>query len=284
VKKFLDFLEAQPRRQIFSLAVASTILLGFLDYLTGFEIAFSFFYLLPVFLAAWAGGKRVGTVVSIACTLVWFVANNLAGETFSNPLIPYWNAITRLGFFLVVAWLASELHMMYQSERDLARTDALTGALNRRAFYEILEAEMLRAQRYAHPFTIVYFDLDNFKSINDRLGHTTGDAVLKEIVAVLNSQVRSVDTICRLGGDEFAILMPETGEQTARTAALRMQTTMQDSMKKQEIHVTFSIGALVCQASPTNAGELLALADRLMYKVKLSGKNNVALEIYPSNP
>ncbi len=186
------------------------LVLGFLDYITGYELSFSVFYLLPVAIAAWYIGLEAAVLVSCASAATWQISNYLAGEVFSSPAIPFWNAITRLGFFLVVSILFTRLRKALDHERSLARIDFLTGVLNSRAFDQIAAAEIQRSDRYGHPLTLAYLDLDNFKTINDEFGHSTGDELLKTVAVTIHDNLRSSDYVARLGGDEFAILMTET--------------------------------------------------------------------------
>ena len=261
-------------------SILLTILMGVLDYWTGFEISFAFFYLLPVSLAAWVGGKKMGFTVSVSSSLVWLYANTLAGELHSNPLVPYWNALTRLGFFLVVSILLAELRQLLEHERKLARTDILTGAYNRRVFYEVLSFELIRSQRYGRPFTVLYLDLDDFKKINDRLGHQTGDNLLKIVSDILIQGTRTADVFCRLGGDEFAMLMPETDQEAAQMIIPRLQAALSEAMLAQNWPVTFSIGSLTCISPTVTADQLVAMADQLMYQVKQSTKNGIRYAVF----
>ena len=254
--------------------------MGAVDYWTGFEISFSFFYLMPISLAAWGGGRKVGYAVSLFSSLIWLYANTTAGEQHSSPLVPYWNALTRLGFFLVVTILLAELHKLLDHERKLARTDILTGAYNRRFFYDALSAELIRSERYERPFTILYLDLDDFKKINDNLGHQTGDMLLKNLADTIIRKTRAADVFCRLGGDEFALLMPETDQEAAQIIIPRLRTALMEVMQLNNWQVTFSIGALTCIKPTGTADQLVAVADQLMYQVKQSTKNGIRYAVF----
>src|SRR6185312_6159583 len=97
----------------------------------------------------------------------------------------------------------------------LARIDALTGVANGRTFYDLARVELCRFQRTGRPFTVAYLDLDNFKQVNDRLGHPAGDDLLRRVAQVLRDNTRVLDVPARLGGDEFALLLPETDAEDA---------------------------------------------------------------------
>ena len=103
----------------------------------------------------------------------------------------------------------------YREARQLAETDALTGFFNQRYFHETLRREALRAQRYDRRLALLILDLDDFKAVNDRIGHLAGDAVLAQIAERLRNEIRSVDIGCRVGGDEFAVIMPESSAEDA---------------------------------------------------------------------
>ncbi len=256
-------------------ALALAPLLGIIDALTGFEISFSFFYLLPVALAAWAAGRRAGTFMAALCAIIWLVANQLAGEAFSAPGVAFWNTITRFGFFVVVAILLSEFRRLLRVERGLARSDQLTGLLNKRVFYDIVEAELDRSRRYPHTLTLLYLDLDNFKEYNDSRGHEAGDRQLTRVASAIRASVRAVDSVARLGGDEFGVLLPETDQVAARALGDRLLEALRTPGADGSPSLTASIGAVTCRVLPESVGELVAAADALMYEVKRSTRDDV---------
>jgi diguanylate cyclase (GGDEF)-like protein len=170
-----------------------------------------------------------------------------------------------------------------EHERNLARTDYLTGAVNSRYFYEFVQTELDRVQRYEHPFTVVYIDLDNFKLMNDQFGHATGDVALQTIVRCAQQHLRKSDIVARLGGDEFALLLPETNQAAAQAALTKIQQIFLAEMQQHDWPVTLSIGALTYSAPASITPDaLLKMADSLMYRAKTSGKNTIKSAIYPS--
>jgi len=254
--------------------------IGIIDFLTGYEMAFSLFYLVPISLVTWFAGRRLGVWASIVSALVWLFADIAAGDTYSLHAIYYWNFSIRLSFFIIVTLLLSALKKAFEREKELAQLDSLTGAFNTRYFSELLKLEINRAQRYSRPFTVAYFDLDNFKTINDRFGHSTGDVVLNTIVKHAKSHLRKVDVIARLGGDEFAFLFPETGQLAAQVIISKIQSGLLDEMSKNNWPVTFSIGVVTCLNNlPQTSDELMKRADDLMYSVKNNGKNGVSYSL-----
>lgn len=155
------------------------------------------------------------------------------------------------------------------------RQDDVTGALNRRGFIEVLEAESKRARRYLHPLTVAYVDLDDFKLVNDILGHKTGNSVLQEVSRTMKNTVREVDFVARLGGDEFALLLSETGAEYVGVVLDKLRTALMNEMNAHDWRVTFSIGAVTFNDPLATAEKMIAKADELMYSVKLSGKNRI---------
>lgn len=250
-------------------------LVAWLDALTGYEVSFSLFYLLPIALAAWFGGRRCGILVTFLSVMGWIVADDLAGHAYSHPAIQYWNGSIRLGFFLSTALLVSALKAALDREQGLSRIDSLTGAANKRQFNERLQTELKRARRYGHPLTLAYVDLDNFKQVNDDFGHSEGDKVLFTIVQKAQEALRTSDMVARLGGDEFAFLLPETGEAEARVCMEKIRAQLLEEMQMRNWPVSFSIGVLTCLADVQSEDALIRQADQLMYAVKNSGKNAI---------
>lgn len=257
-----------------------TGLIGIVDFLTGYELAFSVFYVLPVAIVTWLTGRWLGVVTSIIGALVWFGADVATGHSYSYPLIPVWNTFIRLAFFVIITLLLSALRRATEREKEFARVDNLTGALNPRFFYGLAQMEINRFQRYEQPFTLAYIDLDNFKSVNDHFGHSTGDQVLRIVVSSVKNNLRKTDVIARLGGDEFALLLPETDEESARFALSKVQKGLLEEMRKGDWPITFSIGSLTCIAAPETTEKLVSMADELMYSVKHTSKNAIKYSIY----
>ena len=257
-----------------SLGAVLIATVGLLDFLTGTEIGFSLFYVMPIAMLAWLQGRRWGVAASLLSALAWFWADRAAGQTPANDLVPVWNALIRLSFFVIITVLLSSLHRSMRREVELARIDSLTGALNSRAFYELVNAEISRLERKSEPFTLVYVDLDNFKPVNDQFGHSVGDDALCCVVEFARANLRRADLISRLGGDEFALLLPTTSADSATRVLSKLREGWLGEMERNGWPITFSMGALTCTA-PVDVDELIKRADNLMYRVKRSGKNAI---------
>jgi diguanylate cyclase (GGDEF)-like protein len=252
--------------------------IGFLDYITGEEISFSVFYLIPVSLATWRTNRGIGIFFCFFAAVVWFYADMLPGHVYSHPVIPYWNALVRLCFFLIVSFLLAKLKDSLLLEKDLARTDALTGLLNMRAFYDSADIEMRRARRFRRPFTVAYMDVDNFKMVNDQFGHDVGSTLLRSIAETIRANVRAIDLTARLGGDEFVFFLGETGKESALLVFTKLQDQIINVFEKSKWPVTLSIGVVTYNKSPDTVDEILKKADALMYSAKNSGKNKIMHE------
>jgi diguanylate cyclase (GGDEF)-like protein len=129
--------------------------------------------------------------------------------------------------------------------------------------------------RYKTPLTVAFVDVDNFKVINDRFGHVTGDKILGIIASTIQRHLRKTDIVARVGGDEFATLLPDVGEEAAKIVVPKMQRKLLDEMWLNNWPVTFSIGVVTCVTPPNSVDEILNMADKLMYSVKNSGKNDI---------
>jgi diguanylate cyclase (GGDEF)-like protein len=274
-------IERRPKPFVlFVICLLIALVLGFLDYITGYELSFSVFYLLPVSIAAWYIGMEAGILLSWASAAIWQISNLLAGEVFTNPAIPYWNVLTRLGFFIIITVLLTRLKKALEHESSLARIDFLTGVLNSRSFDQIISAEIQRSDRYSHPLTLAYIDIDNFKAINDTKGHSTGDALLRNVGRTISEALRSTDHVARLGGDEFAILMPETGAEAGLNVVARIQALLEEQMQKNQWPVTTSVGLVTCLKPPSSPDKLIQMADEQMYSCKRSGKDCIHSTIF----
>lgn len=275
-----EFLSRRSRPVIILIALVGTLALAYVDFGTGYELSFSLFYVLPISLVAWYAGARSAVGFSVLSAVAWEEANRLAGQVYSSAAIPVWNASIRLGFFLFISFLLVALRRQLLREQRMSRTDALTGIANRRGFHESAQAEVARARRSGRPLTVVYIDLDNFKSINDRLGHEAGDELLRVVADTLRSNFRITDTVARLGGDEFGMLLPETGDEVAKVLITKNRALLAEEMRRRQWPVGFSVGVLTCVAAPETVDAMVKLADELMYSVKTGGKDAARFAVF----
>ena len=258
--------------------------LGYLDFATGPELTPLVFYLAPVVLVTWYAGRGPGLGVACAGAVGWVLTDGLTHGAYAHWSIPYWNGLLRLAGLALVAELVARLRAADARVRDQARADPRTGVANLRAFYEVADAEIARARRYPHAFSIVYIDLDEFKLVNFRLGHEAGDAVLRSVARALTGVLRESDTVARIGGDQFVVLLPEAGAAAARLTVEKLRQALSDVVPAHGWRITASIGVATFLVSPESVDGLLAAADRLMYQAKQSGKNTVAHETQNDAP
>jgi diguanylate cyclase (GGDEF)-like protein len=166
---------------------------------------------------------------------------------------------------------------LFERMQRQAQTDGLTGLLNHRTFYEMLEKELRRSQRYGGLISMIMVDVDNLKKINDTLGHRAGDLAIKTISRKISECIRNVDTAARYGGDEFAVILPNTSLADAVIAAERMiQTVANTHINVENEHIDLSISAGVGQYDGNCCPEdVTNHSDEALYLAKQSGKNRV---------
>ncbi len=178
---------------------------------------------------------------------------------------------------------ALERNRLLVKIRELAVRDALTGLYNRRELHRFLDYELIKSQRYKHPFSLLMMDIDHFKEINDRFGHRTGDELLQRIAQVLLSNTRGCDLVSRYGGDEFIIILPETPADQARFGAERIRKKLAEIVFQvtgqhglvENIDISLSIGVAGYPGDAEFAEKLIDLADKALYQAKRLGCNQI---------
>lgn len=251
-----------------------------IDYLTGEDFSLSIVYLFPISLAAWFAGTRSGIAMAVLSTAALRYSTLHTDKLHAHPVIYYWDIFVNLVFFFTIAVILSALRSSFQREQELARTDSLTGVANVRHFLEVAGVELNKALRYNRTLSVAYLDIDNFKTMNDRFGHTMGDLLLQVTADTIREHMRKTDVVARLGGDEFSLMLPETGYETSETVVARIHKNLVDAAQKRGWPVTFSIGIATFITPPPTVNEMIRLADGLIYSVKNSGKNTVKHEVF----
>ena len=266
-----------------AVSLAIVLLIGWLDHATGPEIGFSLFYLVPIALSAWYAGRVSAVLVAALAAASWLVADLAWRSDDTAVAISFWNAFTRLVIFasegLFIAILKEDrekLRELARREALLARTDTTTGLPNNRAFHERAELELLRRV----PLAVLYIDLDNFKTFNDRLGHAAGDDILVEVGRILRESVQEEDIAARIGGDEFVVLLC-SGDDDLRVR--RMSDTIAERIQAiagvyGDIGFGATIGVAFFREPPERAEDLLRAADDAMYRGKVLGKGRVVVQ------
>jgi len=162
--------------------------------------------------------------------------------------------------------------------KEFSFKDEVTGLYNRRFFSIRLEEEVSRYRRFNHPVSVVLLDLDAFKSVNDELGHASGDETLRGMAEILLRHSRGINVICRYGGDEFAVLLVETSKAGARLYADRIRYVLSSYQfaHRRRVTASFGIASLPEDVAPT-ADDLIQAADEALYAAKRAGKNRVSV-------
>ncbi len=217
------------------------------------------------------GSLRVGLAVPLASDgdhLGYLSVYSRAGEPFGD------GDLRDLEELALRAGPAIENARRFREARQLADLDALTSLHNRRYFHETLAREVARAHRYSRHLALIVFDLDDFKAINDRIGHLAGDAVLAEASERVRDVVRSADVACRVGGDEFAVILPESAVTDAEALYRRLQAAVSSRPVGQAGRLQLSAGVAELRADDDAVG-FFQRADEALYRAKDAGKGTV---------
>ncbi len=179
---------------------------------------------------------------------------------------------------VVIAFIRDRLIGLIENLTDAARSDSLTGLLNRRGFEETFDMEIERARRADRSLSVVVGDIDSFKLINDRLGHGSGDQVLRHIGTTIRNTKRSWDSAARIGGDEFAVLAPDTDEHGAYVLAERLRLEIEQTFESAGSgQMTASFGVVSFPIHGQTADALLTAADQALYAAKRLGRNRAVI-------
>ena len=269
------FIDRLPHLAVLLLCLALVAGVGAIDLATGGDVVFSVFYAAPIALATWVLGRTSGLLFSVVATILWTLGDRYSLDKTWASGVTWWNAAVRLAFFAMVVLILAALKKALGEEQRLARVDALTRVPNVRRFREQAEVELRRAQRTGQPLSVAIFDIDDLKEVNDRYGHTAGDAILIAVARAWMHALRSTDLIARLGGDEFAVLLPDTSEDAALVALKKGRGAALAAICEGCWPASLSIGAVTCADGKADVESLLRHADALMYEVKTVGKDGV---------
>lgn len=260
-----------------SVAFASLISTVLLDYFTGTQASLMFLYLLIAGGAAWSFGERKGVVFALLIALCGAAVRHfqyqLHPEHAVAPVTELWNLFARVLTTGMVVILVSGMRTALRMERWRASTDGLTGVLNKASFHDRMAKRIARMRGTEAGFILCYMDLDGFKQVNDRHGHSAGDDILRIFANAAVDAIRENDLFARIGGDEFvALLSIPTVEEGDHVASL-VHRRISALLAKTGLPVSCSMGALVATADQLDPLEAaVQLADSLMYEVKRTGK------------
>ena len=174
---------------------------------------------------------------------------------------------------LLVAYMRERIHRLVVRLTDAARTDPLTGLLNRRALEEAFDTELERSRRSRRPLSVIVGDLDSFKKLNDRMGHAAGDLALEMLAREVDKWKRRIDVAARVGGEEFAVVLPDTDGRGAFLVAERLRRAIQRTFAEDPVPLTISFGVATWPEHGDDAERLMHAADQALYAAKDMGKD-----------
>jgi two-component system cell cycle response regulator len=240
--------------------------------------AFAMFYVLVAlysayFFCRWQAVLQLG-LMAIAYAVVLGMQPEHGGDVLARWLATV--GVLAVSVFLIRT-LKDRLERMIARLADAARTDVLTGLLNRRGFEEAFDVELERAKRTGRSLSLIVGDVDSFKALNDRYGHAAGDHVLERLAGVLDSSSRRIDTAARVGGEEFALLVPETKEHEAYVLAERVRRAVREAFQDAERPVTISFGIASFPVHGSDPGLLYQSADGALYAAKELGRDRTVI-------
>lgn len=209
---------------------------------------------------------------------IWETSENLVRSQYSSEndmvylLLPV--AFLTLEFFVGIGLLYIVKKYVYDNLESITLYDLLTDVYSRRYFFELLKGEISKAQRKEYMFSVIMFDIDHFKKVNDTYGHDKGDYVLKTIADIVKSSIRKADALSRIGGEEFTILLPDTNIDKATALAERVRRSVEDYKFDVVGRATISLGVTEFKADDSS-DTLFKRVDEAMYLAKNSGRNCV---------
>jgi diguanylate cyclase (GGDEF)-like protein len=277
MKVAISVLNTLPKAVVLGISIALVLAIGVLDYSLPAEASLLIFYLLPVAIATWFVGLRPGFLAAFLTAVAVF-CGQMAPFKFELSL---WNAAVAGLVGGLAADLIHRVKIATEIERQLARTDASTGAINRRFFMELLEAEYNRAQRYRFPLTLVHIELENFEEINRRVGSSMGDELLYQFIEQLSEALRANDVVARLNVNEFSIILPQTDEAQAQQAFTRILPQLKDVLQSGGIPLEYIFGVVTFLEMPDEYTMLHDDAAKLVQTMKASGQDRLAYQVRP---
>ncbi len=277
VALFLVVFDRLPIWAFYVLVVVSISLVTLAIYFDGHsESSYALFYLWVTiyvfYFFSWAPAIAVMLLVGGAYAGVISIRETVAaGERWLLTV----GTLLLLG--ALIGLLRRRMQGLVSRLADAASTDPLTELLNRRAFEAAFDSELERARRGSRRLALVVADLDHFKDVNDRLGHSRGDEVLVRTSGVLETGKRRIDTLARIGGEEFALLMPDSTESEALVATERLRNLVREALAAEDVAVTMSFGIANYPDQGQTADELLHAADRALYAAKELGRDRAVI-------
>ncbi|HEV6965306.1 GGDEF domain-containing protein [Roseateles sp.] len=261
------------------LTVGVLLALGCARIATDAEFVFVSLSLLPVLLGAWVLGLSEGLSLATLAASMWLLGDAASNRPRSDVWVYAVNGLTHLLTYSAAVLLATRLHRRFERAHEHAFRDELTGLYNRRAFFELGEQLVDGAKRSARSMAIIFVDLDNFKAINDRDGHSAGDEALRMAANALSHGARDTDLLARLGGDEFVFLLSDVDAADATRAGERLMRSARLALGRFP-GLSASVGIAWFEVVNLPLEELLAAADELMLDAKRGGKDALVFRAF----
>lgn len=259
--------------------LATVLLLGLLDYLSGPETSLAICYLVPIVQVTWFGGPVAGAGAALASGAVWLLGELALRRFQAPPPIPTWNIALTVLLFLAVSLGLSAFRRRLGLERGAA-DEAPAGMADPARFREIVQVEKDRALRYAHPLTLGRVEVDGWGKLVSRLGRRGASAVLQTATTVIRQNTRSSDTIVPLGEGALGILLVEAGPEEIQTIVMRTRQRLLAAMKDHGWAATFSFGVVTFQRPASAVDEMVRMVDALLEAARGEGPDSVRFEVH----
>lgn len=281
--RYLNFNTPDSR---WKLAIETWVMIGFITWVLLYtgrnDSPLLSLYLLVIITSGLTLGKATTLLEFALITCIYlylgypeFEAHDFAPADFTQLMIQF-------APFLLIAYLitmlSADLHFARHMFQHLSETDELTGLYNKRAYSKLSYREMIKSQRYGHPFAIVMIDADSLKGINDQYGHEVGDRLIRSVADTIRMNLRETDILARYGGDEYVAFLPETTAAQAREVCERIRQAMSGmkfEVHKKQLPITVSIGMACYPDDSSSPEDIQERADRALYFSKQEGRNRV---------
>ncbi len=251
-----DYLSRQSRWFLQVFGIVAVLMLGLIHYLTGVS-PFVMFYMMPIAVVTWFAGPRAGVMLLALAALVYLAVEGGGGGA-QLSWASFWHPASELAVMLLVTLLLAQLKSVWEQEKQLERIDQATGVLLEGYFAELASLEIQRAERYAHPFTVVSIEFCPPGKPGSRAGIELSQAGL--LAQTIRQRVRATDMLARLNGGKFVVLLPETGEETAGIVLGKVQKQLTEQVRRQGWPVLIKTSAVTYLTPPVSVDELLSRA------------------------
>jgi diguanylate cyclase (GGDEF)-like protein len=257
LQRLIVGLERLPRIILIGLSLATVAGLVSLNILVFRDFSFILLYLIPVAIASWFVDIQFGLAIALLCALSMAWINPI-----HNPIQTLWNALSVWGVFTVSATLINTQKVSAEMEKQLLRTDPVTGAINRLFFTELLEAELQRASRYSYALTLAILTLDGLPQLRTQSGAEAEEAFLFKVIDQMSESLRANDVVARLSKHQFAILLSQTDGEQATQAFARLEPPLLKEVKTLGVPVvSYCIAVTTFTDSPDTIEEVLEASE-----------------------